>query len=130
MVIALHNKHWTVCLYLQTLYKTQAQELREELDEKIRAMQELEEERGSLAHQLQIALARADSEALARSIAEETVADLEKEKTMKELEHKDLLAKHRSELANKEIVLNSVSVLGGWGMWCCAVWSYRCLKVL
>ena len=115
MLIAFHSKHWTACLYLQTLYKTQAQELREELEEKIRAMQELEEERGSLAHQLQIALVQADSEALARSIAEETVADLEKEKTMKELEHKDLLAKHRSELANKEIVLNSVSVLRGWG---------------
>lgn len=42
-------------------------------------------------HQLQIALARADSEALARSIAEETVADLEKEKTIKELEINDLL---------------------------------------
>lgn len=84
--------------------------MQDELDEKMRAIQELEEERGSLAHQLQIALARADSEALARSIAEETVADLEKEKTMKELEHKDLLAKHRSELANKETVLNSVSV--------------------
>ncbi|GFG39590.1 hypothetical protein Cfor_01020 [Coptotermes formosanus] len=94
--------------YFSTLYKTQAQELREESDEKMRAMQELEEERGSLAHQLQIALARADSEALARSIAEETVADLEKEKTMKELEHKDLLAKHRSEVANKEMVLNSM----------------------
>lgn len=94
--------------YFSTLYKTQTQELREELDEKIRAIQELEEERGSLAHQLQIALARADSEALARSIAEETVADLEKEKTMKELEHKDLLIKHRSELANKEMVLNSM----------------------
>ncbi|PNF18939.1 Rho-associated protein kinase 2 [Cryptotermes secundus] len=94
--------------YFSTLYKTQAQDMQEELDEKIRAIQELEEERGSLAHQLQIALARADSEALARSIAEETVADLEKEKTMKELEHKDLLAKHRSELANKETVLNSM----------------------
>lgn len=95
------------------MYKTQAQELREELDERTRAVQELEEERGSLAHQLQIALARADSEALARSIAEETVADLEKEKTMKELEHKDLLAKHRTELSNKEVVLNSVSISTG-----------------
>ncbi|KAJ9589744.1 hypothetical protein L9F63_017046, partial [Diploptera punctata] len=92
----------------QTLYKTQAQELREELDERTRAMQELEEERGSLAHQLQIALARADSEALARSIAEETVADLEKEKTMKELEHKDLLSKHRTELTNKEVMLSTM----------------------
>lgn len=55
-------------------------------------------------HQLQIALARADSEALARSIAEETVADLEKEKTMKELELKDLVAKHRNEMATMKDV--------------------------
>lgn len=69
---------------------------------------ELEEERGSLAHQLQIALARADSEALARSIAEETVADLEKEKTMKELELKDLLAKHRADIAGRDSTLSMV----------------------
>ena len=74
--------------YFSTLYKTQTQELREELDEKIRLQQELEEERSSLVHQLQLSLARGDSEALARSIAEETVADLEKERTMKELEFK------------------------------------------
>lgn len=61
-----------------------------------------------MAHQLQIALARADSEALARSIAEETVADLEKEKTMKELELKDLLAKHRADIAAKDSSLNMV----------------------
>ena len=48
----------------------------------------MEEERSSIAHQLQLSLARADSEALARAIAEETVAELEKEKTMKELEIK------------------------------------------
>ena len=82
----------------------QAAEIKEELEEKQRTVQELEEERGSLAHQLQLALARADSEALARSIAEETVADLEKEKTMKELELKDLLGKHRTEQANLEAV--------------------------
>lgn len=94
--------------YFSTLYKTQANELREDLDEKSRTAQELEEERGSLVHQLQIALARADSEALARSIAEETVADLEKEKTMKELELKDLLAKHRTELSTKDLNLTQV----------------------
>ncbi|XP_046999282.1 rho-associated protein kinase 2 isoform X1 [Schistocerca americana] len=93
--------------YFSTLYKTQAQELREEVDEKQRSIQELEEERDSFSRQLQLALARADSEALARSIAEETVADLEKEKTVKELEHKDLMSKHRAELANKEIALNT-----------------------
>uniref|UniRef100_A0A1B6L2N5 Rho-associated protein kinase let-502 n=1 Tax=Graphocephala atropunctata TaxID=36148 RepID=A0A1B6L2N5_9HEMI len=92
--------------YFSELYKTQTLELKEEIEEKSRCILELEEERGSLAHQLQIALARADSEALARSIAEETVADLEKEKTMKELELKDLLAKHRGDIAAKDSSLN------------------------
>ncbi|XP_020282768.1 rho-associated protein kinase 1 isoform X2 [Pseudomyrmex gracilis] len=92
--------------YFSTLYKTQTQELREELDEKIRLQQELEEERSSLVHQLQLSLARGDSEALARSIAEETVADLEKERTMKELEYKDGVAKHHQELSAKEQIIN------------------------
>lgn len=92
--------------YFSTLYKTQTQEIKEELDEKIRVNKEFEEERDSLKHQCQLALARADSEALARSIAEETVADLEKEKTMKELEQKDLLAKHKNDLSAKELALN------------------------
>ncbi|KAL0273439.1 UNVERIFIED_CONTAM: hypothetical protein PYX00_006098 [Menopon gallinae] len=92
--------------HFSTLYKMQATEMKEELEEKQRTVQELEEERGSLAHQLQLALARADGEALARSIAEETVADLEKEKTMKELELKDLLNKHRAEQSNKEQTVN------------------------
>lgn len=93
--------------YFSTLYKTQTNELKEEIDEKNRINKEFEEERASLKHQCQIALARADSEALARSIAEETVADLEKEKTMKELEFKDLLAKHRNEMNAKEVVINT-----------------------
>lgn len=93
--------------YFSTLYKTQTNELKEELDEKNKINKEFEEERLSLKHQCQIALARADSEALARSIAEETIADLEKEKTMKELELKDLLAKHRSELVAKETALTA-----------------------
>ncbi|KYN34642.1 Rho-associated protein kinase 2 [Trachymyrmex septentrionalis] len=92
--------------YFSTLYKTQTQELREELDEKIRLQQELEEERSSLVHQLQLSLARGDSEALARSIAEETVADLEKERTMKELEYKDGVTKHHQELSTKEQIIN------------------------
>ncbi|XP_018568813.1 rho-associated protein kinase 1 isoform X2 [Anoplophora glabripennis] len=93
--------------YFSTLYKTQTNELKEEVDEKNRINKEFEEERVSLKHQCQIALARADSEALARSIAEETVADLEKEKTMKELELKDLLAKHRNEINTKEVTINT-----------------------
>lgn len=92
--------------YFSTLYKTQTQELREELDEKTRLQQELDEERNSLVHQLQLSLARGDSEALARSIAEETVADLEKERTMKELEYKDGIVKHHHEISTKEQILN------------------------
>ncbi|XP_058794341.1 rho-associated protein kinase 1 isoform X2 [Phymastichus coffea] len=92
--------------YFSTLYKTQTQELREELDEKTKLQQELEEERTSLVHQLQLSLARGDSEALARSIAEETVADLEKERTMKELEYKDSVAKHHQDLNAKEQLIN------------------------
>ncbi|KAK0158161.1 hypothetical protein PV328_009199 [Microctonus aethiopoides] len=92
--------------YFSTLYKTQTQELREELDEKTRLQQELEEERCSLVHQLQLSLARGDSEALARSIAEETVADLEKERTMKELEYKDGMVKHHNELVTKDQMIN------------------------
>lgn len=93
--------------YFSTLYKTQTTELKEEIEEKNRVNKEFEEERISLKHQCQIALARADSEALARSIAEETIADLEKEKTMKELELKDLLAKHRSDVNSKDAMVSA-----------------------
>lgn len=75
-------------------------------------MVELEEERTSLTHQLQLAVGRADSEALARSIAEETVAELEKEKTVKELEINDLISRHSAEVAEKDSALNAVSVEG------------------
>jgi Rho-associated protein kinase 1 len=94
--------------YFSRLYKTQSSELREEMDEKSREIQDLEEEKSSMFHQLQLAAARADSEALARSIAEETVADLEKEKTMKELELKDLIAKHRNDMSVKETQIQSL----------------------
>nr|NP_001285335.1 Rho kinase, isoform B [Drosophila melanogaster]AHN59805.1 Rho kinase, isoform B [Drosophila melanogaster] len=87
------------------LYKTQANENREESAERLSKIEDLEEERVSLKHQVQVAVARADSEALARSIAEETVADLEKEKTIKELELKDFVMKHRNEINAKEAAL-------------------------
>lgn len=65
--------------------------------------------RNNLSHQLQLAMARADSESLARSIAEETIADLEKEKTMKELELKEVISRHRTDIANKDSLIASVS---------------------
>ncbi|KAK7574295.1 hypothetical protein V9T40_011486 [Parthenolecanium corni] len=94
--------------YFSTLYKTQVSELKEELEDRHKFVSELEEERLSLTQQVQLSLARADSEALARSIAEETVTDLEKEKTMKELEMKDIINKHRADLSAKEATVNSL----------------------
>lgn len=43
-----------------------------------------------------------------RSIAEETVGELEKEKTMKELEMRDNLAQHRNELAARDALLQGL----------------------
>ena len=64
--------------------------------------------RDSLAAQLEITLTKADSEQLARSIAEEQYSDLEKEKIMKELELKEMMARHKQELGEKDITIGSV----------------------
>uniref|UniRef100_A0A7N6BI21 Rho-associated protein kinase n=1 Tax=Anabas testudineus TaxID=64144 RepID=A0A7N6BI21_ANATE len=102
------------CVF-QTLYKTQVRELKEECEERNKlykemqqSLQELQEERDSLAAQLEITLTKADSEQLARSIAEEQYSDLEKEKIMKELELKEMMARHRQELSEKDITISSL----------------------
>uniref|UniRef100_A0A665W519 Rho-associated protein kinase n=1 Tax=Echeneis naucrates TaxID=173247 RepID=A0A665W519_ECHNA len=101
--------------YFSTLYKTQVRELKEECEERNKltkdvqqSLQELQEERDSLAAQLELTLTKADSEQLARSIAEEQYSDLEKEKIMKELELKEMMARHRQELAEKDITISSL----------------------
>ncbi|XP_028155835.1 rho-associated protein kinase 2 isoform X8 [Ostrinia furnacalis] len=90
------------------VYRSQVNELRSQAEESSRAARDLEQERASLMHQLQLAIARADSEAIARSIAEETVGELEKEKTMKELEMRDALAQHRSELGARDALVQGL----------------------
>ncbi|MBN3316190.1 ROCK2 kinase, partial [Atractosteus spatula] len=101
--------------YFSTLYKTQVRELKEECEEKNKLckemqqkLQELQDERDSLAAQLEITLTKADSEQLARSIAEEQYSDLEKEKIMKELEIKEMMARHKQELAEKDATIGSL----------------------
>ncbi|KAI4893397.1 hypothetical protein NFI96_027446, partial [Prochilodus magdalenae] len=101
--------------YFSTLYKTQVRELKEECEERNKlykemqqSLQELQEERDSLAAQLEITLTKADSEQLARSIAEEQYSDLEKEKIMKELEIKEMMARYRQELAEKDTTISSL----------------------
>ncbi|XP_064626393.1 rho-associated protein kinase 2-like isoform X3 [Lineus longissimus] len=66
--------------------------------------------RDSVLAQLQLALAKADSEQLARTIAEDGLSDVEKEKTMLELEIKELMSRHKSELSKKESHLSSMEV--------------------
>lgn len=50
------------------VYKSQANDMRLMLEENTRAARDSEQERSSLLHQLQLAIARADSEAIARSV--------------------------------------------------------------
>lgn len=50
------------------VYKNQANDMRLMLEENTRAARDAEQERSSLLHQLQLAIARADSEAIARSV--------------------------------------------------------------
>nr|XP_005995982.1 PREDICTED: rho-associated protein kinase 2 isoform X3 [Latimeria chalumnae] len=101
--------------YFSTLYKTQVREFKEDCEEKSKLckdiqqkVQELQDERDSLAAQLEITLTKADSEQLARSIAEEQYSDLEKEKIMKELEIKEMMARHKQELAEKDATIASL----------------------
>lgn len=101
--------------YFTTLYKTQIRELKDDCDEKNKLYKEAkqrlaqyEEERDSLTTQLEASLTKADSEQLARSIAEEQYSDLEKEKIMKELEIKDMMARHKQELSDKEATISSL----------------------
>uniref|UniRef100_A0A673CFB8 Rho-associated protein kinase n=1 Tax=Sphaeramia orbicularis TaxID=375764 RepID=A0A673CFB8_9TELE len=91
--------------YFSTLYKTQVRELKEECEERNKLYKDMQD---SLAAQLEITLTKADSEQLARSIAEEQYSDLEKEKIMKELELKEMMARHRQELAEKDITITSL----------------------
>ncbi|TNN49279.1 Rho-associated protein kinase 2 [Liparis tanakae] len=101
--------------YFTTLYKTQVRELKDEADERNKLFSEAQlrlaeyhDERDSMSAQLEASLTKADSEQLARSIAEEQYSDLEKEKIMKELEIKDMMARHKQELRDKEATINSL----------------------
>uniref|UniRef100_A0A671QL39 non-specific serine/threonine protein kinase n=1 Tax=Sinocyclocheilus anshuiensis TaxID=1608454 RepID=A0A671QL39_9TELE len=64
--------------------------------------------RDSLATQLEASLTKADAEELARTIAEEQYSELEKEKIMKELEIKDMIARHRQEISEKDNTISSL----------------------
>uniref|UniRef100_A0A8C1TE62 Rho-associated protein kinase 2 n=1 Tax=Cyprinus carpio TaxID=7962 RepID=A0A8C1TE62_CYPCA len=100
---------------LSTL-RTSEKQLKQEINHLLEIKRSLEKQNmelrkyatDSLAAQLEITLTKADSEQLARSIAEEQYSDLEKEKIMKELEIKEMMARHRQELAEKDTTITSL----------------------
>ena len=98
------------------MYKTQQKELKEDLEEKIKQYTDLEtdyknleSERNSLGQQLQLALAKADSEHLARTVAEGELSEAEKQKTMLQLEIKEVAGRNKSELSKMDITISTVS---------------------
>ncbi|CAG0881848.1 unnamed protein product [Darwinula stevensoni] len=91
--------------HFSTLYKTQVNDLKEELEEKAKQLMDLEEENKYLADQLQRAISRADEEALAKSVVEENLADMERDRINKEFEVKNTLEEMKNEISNKEASL-------------------------
>ena len=91
--------------YFSTLYKTQVRELQDEVDEAKERHIELEREREAIVNQLKAVAVKADEEAQHRRVAEEDIAELEKEKMMVELELQELASKHKSAGRNLEMQL-------------------------
>ncbi|KAG5276673.1 hypothetical protein AALO_G00108410 [Alosa alosa] len=100
--------------YFTKLYKTQIRELKEESIEKSKLykdlqerLDELQEERwGPAGYSREVSLTKWDSEQLAPLPREHW--DLEKEKIMKELEIKDMMARHKQELNDKDSTIGSL----------------------
>ncbi|XP_069047731.1 rho-associated protein kinase 1 isoform X1 [Lepisosteus oculatus] len=88
--------------YFSTLYKTQVKELKEEITEKNRLVQDMQKkvqdmnvERDSLSAQLDLTVTKAESEQLARALQEEQYFELTQES-------KKAAARHRQELGEKD----------------------------
>ncbi|MGH0120680.1 UNVERIFIED_CONTAM: hypothetical protein FKN15_035066 [Acipenser sinensis] len=96
-------------LEIKSTLEKQNSELRKERQDADGQMKELQDQfEAEQYFSLEITLTKADSEQLARSIAEEQYSDLEKEKIMKELEIKEMMARHRQELAEKDSTIGSL----------------------
>lgn len=88
--------------YFSSLYKTQMKEAKEELEEKLKYIQELSEERKSLSRQIDLITTRSESEVKARRVAEETIAELEKANALRELEYHDIQRRLKADYSMKE----------------------------
>uniref|UniRef100_A0A7M4F5Z3 Rho-associated protein kinase 1 n=1 Tax=Crocodylus porosus TaxID=8502 RepID=A0A7M4F5Z3_CROPO len=89
--------------YFSTLYKTQVKELKEEIEEKNketqRKIQELQNEKETLAAQLDLAETKAESEQLARALLEEQYFELTQES-------KKAASRHRQEIIDKDGIIS------------------------
>jgi Rho-associated protein kinase 2 len=101
------------------LYKTQVRDLKEELDEKSQQcssletlVKNLEAERDSLSSQLSTERSRVEAEQVSHGILEEQRAELEKERTLIELELKDTLNRHKTEIGRKDALINNLEERG------------------
>jgi len=94
--------------YFSGLYKTQVRELQEEVEEARTRCQELEVEIRDVQDRLHNSSAIHEQESINRKKMEEEFADLEKEKVIRELELKEMMAKHKTEIRNLEMQLSSL----------------------
>ncbi|CAM2106528.1 rho-associated protein kinase 1 isoform X1 [Caretta caretta] len=89
--------------YFSTLYKTQVKELKEEIEEKNketqRKIQELQNEKETLAAQLDLAETKAESEQLARGLLEEQYFELTQES-------KKAASRNRQEITDKDNIVS------------------------
>ncbi|XP_006027991.1 rho-associated protein kinase 1 isoform X1 [Alligator sinensis] len=91
--------------YFSTLYKTQVKELKEEIEEKNketqRKIQELQNEKETLAAQLDLAETKAESEQLARALLEEQYFELTQES-------KKAASRNRQEIIDKDGIISQL----------------------
>ncbi|MCP9260054.1 ROCK2 [Dirofilaria immitis] len=91
------------------IYKTEVNALNEELLEKTRRLEQLEEHQKREEERTRDMLAHLESERLARRIAEENLSTTDKEKTMLEVEVRQLVQRHEKELAAKDAAIQLIS---------------------
>ncbi|VDK62999.1 unnamed protein product, partial [Onchocerca ochengi] len=91
------------------IYKTEMNALNEELLEKTRRLEQLEEHQRREEERTRDMLAHLESERLARRIAEENLSTTDKEKTMLEVEVRQLVQRHEKELAAKDAAIQLIS---------------------
>merc|ERR1719495_1815199 len=94
--------------YFSGLYKTQVRELQEEVDEGRMKNDEMAMEKNDEMAKLNSVLMRTEQESMSKALIDQKMGELEKEKMMRELEVKELMAKHRSELRNVEMQLSTM----------------------